>query len=252
MRYHCGVDCAHSPDAVQLLKLLEAGGEPEEGALARTLRRPSCPGELVERLSRCGWILGSPRLLKLVVRHPRCPRHFAWEAVARVGWNDLVEVARDQRTPPAVRAQCERKLIERVATLTLGERTALARVAPRSLIGVMIASEEPRCIAALLDNRLFTESDALRVLIANRNPRCIMVLLHHPGWGRRIEIVRAAVRTHTVPLGVALGLLPVLTPVELSELASSPDLPAPLRTAAGRLASHRRMCEGPPAGLAPS
>ena len=174
MRYHCGVDCAHSPEAVQLLKLLEAGGEPEEGALARTLRRPSCPGELVERLSRCGWILGSPRLLKLVVRHPRCPRHFAWEAVARVGWNDLVEVARDPRTPPAVRAQCERKLIERVATLTLGERTALARVAPRSLIGVMIASEEPRCIAALLDNRLFTESDALRVLIAESEPP-----LHH-------------------------------------------------------------------------
>jgi len=252
VRYHSDVDSAHRPEIVQVLELLEIGGEPEEGVLARVLRRPGCPGELVERLSRCAWILASGRLLKLLLRHPRCPRHFAWEVLTRFGWNDMVEVARDPRTAPAIRAQCERKLIERVATLTLGERTALARVAPRGVVGAMIVSEEPNCVAALLNNPFFTESEALRLLVSNRNPNCLMVLLRHPNWGRRLEIVRAAVRTRTVPLGAALGLLPALPIVELLGLASSSDVPVPLRMAAGRLASRRSAREEPPAGPTPS
>jgi hypothetical protein len=242
----------HGTEVVQLLELLDAGGKPAEGALAGVLRRSSCPCDLVERLARCSWILGSPRLLKLLVKHSRCPRHFAWEALTRLGWHDLVEVARDPRTAPAVRAHCERKLIERIATLTLGERTALARVAPRGVIRVMVANEEPRCVEALLNNPLFTESEALCLLISNRNPNCLMVLLRHPGWARHLEIVRAAVRTRTLPLGVALGLLPALPLAELSGLASSTEVPLPLRTAAMRLARRRGVREGMPAGHAPS
>jgi hypothetical protein len=252
VRYHSNVDSTRRPEVEQLLEILEAGGEPEEGALTRVLRRPGCPGELVQKLSRCSWIMSSRTLLKLLVRHPRCPRHFAWDVLTRLGWNDLVEVARDPRTAPAVRPQCERKLIERLATMTLGERISLARVAPRGVIGSMIASEEPSCVAALLDNPFFTEVEALRLLVLNRSPNCLMVLLRHPGWGRRIEVVRAAVRTRTVPLGVALGLLPVLSRAELCGLASSPEVAVPLRTAAGRLASRRGVREGPPGGPTPS
>ncbi len=239
MRYHDPVAQTSGGAAAGLIEALDAGLQPAEGELAAALRRPSCPAELVEKLARCNWVMASTRLLRLLATHPRCPRHFAWEALTRLGWHDLVQVARAPRAAPAVRAQSERKLLERIPTLTLGERTALARVAPRAVLGVLLASDEPRCVEALLDNPQFTESEALRLLVSNKHPLCLLTLIRHQRWGRCSEIVRAAVRTRAVPLGVALGLLPALPAAELAGVASSPELPAALRNAAADLAARR-------------
>jgi hypothetical protein len=239
------------PEVAALLELLESGGEPGEGELTRLLLRPSCPGVVVERLSKCPWVLTSHRVLQLVVRHPRCPRHFAWDALPRLGWHDLLEVGRDPRTQPAIRKQSERKLTERIVNLTLGERTALARRAPRGLIGVLLTDEQPVCVEALLSNPQFTETEALRLLNSNRNPKCVLVLLRHPVWGRRPEVLRAAVRNRAVPLGVALGLLALLPEAELVGLATSAEVDGQLRDAADRLLSQRRS-ETPGDAAAPS
>jgi hypothetical protein len=224
-----------------VLQALDAGEEPSEGELARLLRRPSCPGELVERLATCTWILGSRRILQLLVRHPRCPRHLAWEALPRLGWHDLLEVARDPRTSPAVRKQAERKLTERIASLSLGERTALARLAPRAIVGVLLTDERPSCIEALVSNPQFTETEALRLVNSNRNPACVQVLLRSPSWGRKVEVLRAAIHSEALPLGVAIGLLALLPEAEIAGLASSPEVDRVLRAAAALLLDRRRV-----------
>lgn len=226
-------------EAGVVLRILEAGGEPDAGLLARVLRRPSCPGEIVERLAGCRWLTRSNRLLQLVVRHPRCPRHLALEVLPRLGWHDLVEVARDARTSPVVRKQSERRLAERIVGLTLGERTALARVAPRGVIPLLLPSPEPMCIAALLDNPNFTESDALRLPGSSPNPACVLVLLRHPVWGRRPGVAVAIVRRGAVPLGIAIGTLPALPLAELRGVASSETAPPALRAAASALVGAR-------------
>ncbi len=223
-----------------LLGLLDAGEQPPDGDLARILRRPSCPRALVERLVTCNWVLGSRRVLQLLVRHPGCPRHFAWEALPRLGWHDLVAVSRDPRTSPAVRKQCERKLVERIWTLTIGERTALARIAPRGVVSALLTDEAPPCIEALVANPQFTETEALRLLTSNRNPACLQVLLRSPLWGRKREVLRAAVYCRGVPLGVALGLLALLPESDIAGLAASPEVGAQLRSAAARLLGRRR------------
>jgi hypothetical protein len=226
-------------EAGAVLRILEAGGEPEASLLARVLRQPSCPGELVERLAGCRWLTGSNRLLQLVVRHPRCPRRLALESLPRLGWHDLLEVARDPRTSPAVRALSERKLAERIVSLTLGERTALARVATRGVIPSLLASPEPMCVAALLDNPRFTETDAARLPNSNTNPACVLVLLRHPVWGRLPSVASAVVRRGALPLGIAIGTLPALPLAELRSVASSETAPPALRAAASALVDAR-------------
>jgi hypothetical protein len=233
----------HASEVSAVLELLDSGEEPSEAELTRLLRRPSCPGALVERLVTCSWILGSRRVLGLLVRHPRCPRHFAWEALPRLGWHDLLEVSRDPRTSPAVRKQAERKLIERIGNLTLGERTALARLASRGVVGALLADKQPSCIEALVSNPHFTEAEALRMLHANSNPACVLVLLRNPVWGRKVEVLRAAVRSKNVSLGVALGLLAVLPEKEIAGLASSPEVTVDLRAAAARLLGRRKRTD---------
>lgn len=246
MGYHALVERNSGDEAAAVIRILDAGGEPEEGLLARVLRRSSCPGEIVERLAACRWLTRSTRLLQLVVRHPRCPRHLAWEALPRLGWHDLLEVARDPRTLPAVRKQSERKLAERIVSLTLGERTALARVATRGVIATLLPTPEPGCIAALLDNPKFTESDALRLPASNPNPACVLVLLRHPVWGRRPGVASAVVQRGSIPLGIAIGTLPALALAELRGVAASGTAPPALRAAARALADARERGGGRP------
>jgi len=241
-----------APNVEAVLALLDAGEEPSKGELTRLLRQGSCPGILVERLAKCRSIVASHQILQLVVRHPRCPRAFAWDALPRLGWHDLLEVGRDPRTPPAIRKQAERKLVERIVNLTLGERTALARQATKGLIGILLTDEQPLCVEALLSNPHFTETEALRLLNTNRNPECVLVLLRHPVWGRRPEVLRAAVHSKSIPLGVALGLLALLPEPEIVGLAGSAEVDGQLRDAASRLLQQRRSDTGTQEYSAPS
>lgn len=186
-------------DLGAILAALDAGQEPAELQLLGVLRRPECPRELIDRLCGCRWVLRRRRVAGLVVRHPACKHHFAWQALPYLGWTDLHEVCRDPRTAPAIRAQAERKLQDRLASMTLGERINLARMASRGVVRAMLGDPEVHCIEALISNPHFTEDEALRLLHANHNPKCLLALLRHPNWGRRREVVRAAVRSPRLP-----------------------------------------------------
>ncbi len=226
-------------DLSAIMAALDAGQEPEEMSLLRVLRRPECPRELIDRLCGCRWVARRRRIAGLVVRHPACKHHFAWQVLPFLGWNDLHEVCRDPRCAPAIRAQAERKLADRLGSMMLGERINLARMASRGVVRAMLADPEARCIEALIGNPHFTEDEAIRLLHANPNPECVMALLRHPTWGRRREVVRAAVRSPRLPLGQLLGLAATLGTAELANLVGSGDLPAALREVLAELLSSR-------------
>ena len=218
---------------------LERGERPADSDLLRALRSPACPGRLVEQLAGCRWVMRVGRVLPLLVRHPACPRPFALEAMMSMGWRDLLGVARDPRAAPPVRRQAELKLAERLAQLTSGERTAVARQATRPVIGQMLDTADPLCVRAMLDNPQFTETEALRLLAGNRNPDCLVEVVRHRDWGQRPAVVRSAVRCRRMPLGVVLGLLATLTVSELEQIAGAPETVADVRQAAARLAAKR-------------
>jgi hypothetical protein len=226
------------PDAA--LARLRAGEEVPEGLLVRCLRSPACPRELVERLAPCRWARSLRRVPALMLHHSGCPRAFAWEMIPRLGWHDLLLVVRDPRTAAPIRRQGERKLAERLKSLTTGERTALAREATRGLIAAMLADEEPLCVQALLANPRFTELDAVRLLNTNRCGECAVAVVRHPRWGAARAVVNAAVRSRALPLGVVLGLIATLSRLQLEDLLRSRELPAAARDAAAQLLEHRR------------
>ncbi len=230
-----------APDGpAELLAHLRAGEELPEGTLARCLRSASCPRELVEHLAMCRWVRSLRTVPPLLLRHPGCPRAFAWEMIPRLGWHDLLLVLRDPRTSPAIRRQGERKLGERLKSLTIGERTALARQATRGTIANMLADESPACVQALLGNSQFTEPDAVRLLNVNRNRECVVAVVRHPRWGASRAVISAALRSDLLPFGVAVGLIATLSRQRLEELLSAPGLPPDTRETALLLLEHRR------------
>jgi hypothetical protein len=226
--------------AAAVLESLRNGEQPAEGLLVRCLRSPRCPRDLVERIAACRWVRGMQRVPALMLRHPGCPRPFAWEMLPRLGWHEIVGVIRDPRTAAPIRCQGERKLCERLKSLTSGERVALARQATRSVIAEMLADEDPACVQALLSNPQFIEGDAVRLLAANRSGECAVSVVHHPRWGASRAVLNAAIRSPVMPLGVVLGLIASLSRRQLAEFVQSRDLTVAAREAAIRLLEHRR------------
>ena len=223
-----------------VLACLDAGTEVPEGVLVRCLRSPGCPRELVERLTGCHWIRSRRRVVPLLVRHPGCPQGFAMDALPRLGWHDLLLVVRDPRTRPAIRRQGERKLVDRLKQLTIGERTALARHATRGVIAALLADEAPAIVQALLDNAQFTEQDAVRLLHATGSGECVAAVLRHPRWGAAPAVVGAAVRSPAAPLGLVLGLIATLPLARLEALCRSPEVSTAVRGPLEALLDRRR------------
>ena len=221
------------------IRLLDGGERPSEQDLVRLLRAPGCPPSLVERLAGCRWVLRERRVLPLVVRHPACPRAFALEGAGRLGWHDLLVVARDPRATPLVRRHAERKLLDRIPQMALGERIALARLATRAVISGLLASADLRCVSALLDNPQFVEGDAVRLLQLNLRGECALAVLRHPRWGTVPLVVRTALRHRALPVGIALGLLASLPSGDLADVVAAPDVPHPVRAAAQQLLQRR-------------
>ncbi|MEW6336221.1 MAG: hypothetical protein AB1625_02355 [Acidobacteriota bacterium] len=231
--------CSPPSEGRLMVERIERGERPVEGEVVRVLRQPSCPGHLVERLAACDWIHQMRRSLPLLVRHPACPRPFAWEVLPRLGWRDLLDIVRHPRTAPPVRRQAEKKLLDKFSTMTMGERTTLARMATRSVISAILEVDEPRTIEALLENPQCTETEAVRVLLADRSAACVMAVVRHPRWCSRPAVTRAALRASRVPLGIALGLVATLPTRELSGLAQAPDVGERIRHAAANLREER-------------
>lgn len=234
-----------------VLARLDAGDEVPEGTLVRCLRSPACPRALVEQLAGCRWVRSLRRAVPLLVRHPGCPQSFAMDALPRLGWHDLLLVVRDPRTRPAIRRQGERRLLERLRQLTVGERTALARHATRGVIAAMLTEESPGCVQALLDNAHFTEPDAVRLVAANGHGECVAAVVRHPRWGAAPAVVDAALRCPALPFGVALGLLATLPRSRLAALAGSPEVSGRLREPLQELLQ-RRLAVAPAPPEAPA
>ncbi len=226
--------------AADLIGRLEGGERPPEGELLRALRSASCPERLVATLEGCRWVRGARRVMAIILRHPACSIAFAVDAVGRVGWSELLAVTRDPRAAPAVRRLAERRLLERVGEMSQGERVALARRAPRALFALLIVDETPRTIAALLDNPLFCEADAVRLINLNPHLQCVRVALGHARWGRLPAVVQAAVRLRKLPLALAASLAVTLSEPQLRQLEGSAETPAELRQALQRLRAHRQ------------
>ncbi len=222
-----------------LIASLEAGERPPDAVLIRALRAASCPARLVSVLEGCRWVRGSRRVIALLLHHPSCSMAFALDAIGRVGWVEVLAVARDPRASPAIRRLAERRLLERVAEMSQGERTSLARRAPRSLFTVLIQDESVRTTAALLDNPFFGELDALRLVSQNPRIDCVRMVLRHTTWGRRPAVVEAAIRRKDLPLPVAAGLAVTLSERQQKQLEASPEVPVEFRRVLGRLRQHR-------------
>lgn len=179
-----------------------------ESDVLRCLRHPYA-GELViaEVLASPG-LLSSREVRKAVALHPATPRAEALRLLEDLPWRDLVDVGREARTPAPVRYSANRRIIEKLPKLSLGEKTALARLADRALAGALLDGGEVDVLAALLFNPRLVEEDLTAWLLVRHPKEAQLVLLaSNDRWMARTAVRTAVLLSPRTPRSVALSLL---------------------------------------------
>ena len=156
---------------------------------------------------------------RLVAGHPQTPRHDALHALDDLTWRDLMDVGRETRTPPPVRQAANRKLLDAMRGMAIGEKIALARFAPPALFPALFEEEDSRVLEALLQNPRLTPEDLQRWLSTGRpTPEGLAQLAAEGRWASRPPVRSALLLHPSTPRAAALSLLTSASREELRRL----------------------------------
>jgi hypothetical protein len=176
------------------------------------------------------------RVRRALALHPRTPVSLGRGILRHLYWKELLELSVAPHVNPILRRLADRKLADRLPSLSLGEQVALARRAGRGLIRMLCDSESNPVLEALLGNPRLIEADVARIAAgATAPPESLDRLASHPRWGCRREIRLALVKNERTPGPVALGMLWRTPRHDLQSLLRERGLPPLVRAGAERL-----------------
>ena len=210
-------------NAAELLELVR-NRSLVEGEALEVLRNPYCTVEVAEAVTKQRKALTSHKVRELLCGFRGFPFSHAVNLLATLPWTSLLELAKNPRTPPTVRRQSESRLLQRLTTMTLGEKVALSRVAHRAIFSPLISLGDEAVLTALLDNPRLVENDILVVIHrVEASPGYYRTLAAHRRWGQYYGVRKALVTCAHVPLPVALSMLVQLNAVDLNKPTDPSD-----------------------------
>jgi hypothetical protein len=204
--------------------------EIEPAAVRQLFRNPFLTGVQIDRLLASSRLLSSYEVRMEAARHPRTSRIVALRFIPGLYWADLVRVGLDMRLHPVVRRAAEVRLTERLPSLSVGERMAIARRAAPGVLSALRNDATPRVIAAMLENPRLTEGLLLPLLASQGAlPSILAVIASSPKWSVRYPIRLALCQNSRTPVDRTLRLLPLLKRNDLEGVAANAHLPLPVR-----------------------
>jgi hypothetical protein len=212
------------------------GSELSEQDVLDALRNPYCSVEVAEAIAERRELLAGHTVRELLSSFRGLAFARAMDLIATLPWTSLLALAQNPRTPPMVGRQAEKKLLAVLVRMSLGEKVALARRVHRPLLRPLIDAGDRQVLIALLDNQRLSENDVLLILnTAAAPPEFYAELARHHRWGQSYAVRAALVRCPHAPLPVALSALVQLRSSDLEAVATRPDVPEPVRSAASAL-----------------
>lgn len=195
-----------------------------ESDVLRCLRHPYSGEAVVAEVLAAPGLLSSREVRKAVALHPAAPRAEALRLLEDLPWRDLVDVGREARTPAPVRSSANRRILEKLPKLSLGEKAALARIADRALVGPLLDDGEVDVMAALLSNPRLVEEDLTAWLLV-RHPKegSLVHLASNERWMARTAVRTAVLLSPRTPRAISLSLLRASVRSVLERLSMDPS-----------------------------
>jgi len=178
----------------------------EDQALA-WLQRSDVTAAGLALLGRNPSVIKSRKVLLGLATHPRTPRHITLPLLRRLFTFDLMQVAITPTVAADVKRAAEEQLVNRMESLSSGERISLARRASGRVTAALLLDAEPRVISTALDNSHLVEALVVTALMKHNAPESLFTLVgEHPKWSLRREVQIALLRSGNLPLERAVEL----------------------------------------------
>jgi len=229
-------------EASELERLLQEHLEElDVPAVRQVLRNPFVTTRVTEILLAESRLVGYYEIRRDLAGHPKTPRVKALRLVSTLYWRDLVKLAREIRTPPAVRRGAELQLVSRLPGLGAGEKRSIARLGGPGIIAQLRRDPDPKVIEALLENPRLTEGSLLPLVSSETTkPEILTVVARNKRWGIRYPVRQAVCKNPRTPAVTTLPLLPMLKKRDLAAMTKDRRLPAVVRKRAELLLGRNR------------
>jgi hypothetical protein len=186
--------------------------------------------EVIEQISRNVAAMKSRKVRVALAAHPRTPRRIALRLIRELYTFDLMQFS----LIPAVAADLKRVadeiLVARLASITLGERMALARRSSALVASALLLDRESRVWQTALENPRLSESAIVKALLRPAaTPAFVKAVCHHAKWSLRPEVRMALLRNEYTPLARALEFARRLAPAQLRDILHASRLPEKIK-----------------------
>lgn len=207
---------------------LPAASLTEDLALAQLAERDLASGA-IEEISRNSALMKSRKIRLAIASHPHAPRRIALKLIRELYTFDLMQFALLPTAPADLKHVADELLISRLASITLGERIALARRCSAKVAGALLLDKETRVWQAALESPRLTEANVVRALQRTVTAAFVEFVSHHAKWSLRPEIRIALLRNAHTPLARAIEFARRLAPAQLRDVLHSSRLPEKIK-----------------------
>jgi hypothetical protein len=195
------------------------------------LQRTDLPPEALEALSKNGSVMKSRKVKLALAQHPRTPRHVSLPMVRHLFTFDLMKIALTPVVPADIKMAADEALINRLETISTGERLTLARRASGRVAGALLADSESRVMTTALENSRLTEAAIIKAVTRSDSPApFVEAVCRHPKWSVRREIRMALLRNAKTPLARAVEFARSLPANVVREILNGSHLPANIQS----------------------
>lgn len=202
----------------------------EDLALAQ-LEKRDLTAEAIQQIGEDSAVMKSRKVRVAVASHPRAPRRIALRLIRELYTFELMQFALTPAAAADLRRMADELLVSRLASITLGERIALARRSSELVAGALLVDKEPRVWQTALENPRLTEVSIVKALQrTTATPAFVEAVCHHTKWSVRREIRIALLRSAHTPLAKALEFARRLSPAHLRDILHASRLPEKVKS----------------------
>jgi hypothetical protein len=185
----------------------------------------------IEEISRNAAVMKSRKVRVAVAAHPRAPRRIALRLIRELYTFDLMQFSLIPAVAADLKRVADELLVARLASVTLGERIALARRSSAMVAAALLLDKESRVWQTTLENARLSEAAIVKALLRPAaTPAFVKAVCHHAKWSVRPEIRMALLRNEYTPLARALEFARRLPPAQLRDILHASRLPEKIKS----------------------
>jgi len=177
----------------------------EDQALA-LMQQPDVTPQMLAQISKGAAAAKSRKVNLALVMHPRTPRHISIPALRRLFTFDLMQVTLTPSVPADIKRVAEEQIMNRLESLSSGERMSLARRASGRVAATLLHDADSRVLEAALDNSRLVENSVVTALMKHAARSLFVAVSEHLKWSQRREVQIALLRSEKTPLERALQM----------------------------------------------